>query len=341
MKKAYLTGVAIVGVIAVTCLVMRSHSASAEPATVAPAGVSDIVAAGPGRVEGISEEIRVSSQIGGRLAEVLVEEGDAVKAGQIIAVVENTDFKARLASAEAALALKEAALARVRNGARVEEKRDAAAAVREAEAVLEHAQKDVERRRQLFRDAVIAQAELDASVQNAKVAQARLDALTEKQRVVETGARAEDRAAAEAEVALARAAVAEARATLERTITRAPIDGIVFRKFRRPGESVSTQFDSPIVTVADRSTLRVRMEVDEADVARLRVGQRAYVTADAFGDRKFEGRVVRVGQLLGRKNIRTDEPAERADQKVLETLIELTDGRELPLGLRVQAYLLK
>ena len=102
---------------------------------------------------------------------------------------------------------------------------------------------------------------------------------------------------------------------------------------------MSTQFDSPIVTLADRSRVRVRVDVDEADVARLREGQSAYVTADAFGDRRFAGRVVRVGQMLGRKNVRTDEPTERVDTKILETLIELIDGGDLPLGLRVQAFI--
>src|SRR5207237_6120641 len=143
-----------------------------------------------------------------------------------------------------------------------------------------------------------------------------------------------------AEVALARAALDEARAVLEKTYVRSPIDGVVFRRFRKAGESVSTQFDAPIVTLADRSRVRVRVDVDEGDVAHLRVGQPAYVTADAFGDRRFAGRIVRVGQMLGRKNVRTDEPTERVDTKILETLVELDDGRELPLGLRVQAFIL-
>jgi HlyD family secretion protein len=91
--------------------------------------------------------------------------------------------------------------------------------------------------------------------------------------------------------------------------------------------------------MADRSRVRVRMDVDESDVAHLRAGQPAYVTADAFGDRRFAGTVVRVGQILGTKNVRTDEPTERVDTKVLETLIELNDGHELPLGLRVQAFI--
>ncbi len=142
-----------------------------------------------------------------------------------------------------------------------------------------------------------------------------------------------------ADVLLARAKLDEARAMLEKTIVRSPIDGIVLRRHARAGESVSTQFDSPIVTLADRSSVRVRMDVDETDVARIRVGQPAYVTADAFGTRRFPGKVLRVGQLLGKKNVRTDEPTERVDQKVLETLVELEDGRDLPIGLRVRAFL--
>jgi len=114
---------------------------------------------------------------------------------------------------------------------------------------------------------------------------------------------------------------------------------VVLRRHRRAGESVSTQFDSPIVTLADDRVRRVRVDVDEADVGRIAVGQAAYVTADAFGDRRFPGTVVRIGQLLGRKNVRTDEPTERVDSKILETLVELEDGRELPFGLRVQAFI--
>jgi HlyD family secretion protein len=298
-----------------------------------------VVAAAPGRVEAVSEEIRVASQIGGRLQQVLVEEGDAVTRGQVLAVVENADYRARVASAEAMLRLREADARRVHNGAREEERRDAEAAVREASAVLDNANADVARKRDLLKQAVISQSEWDKAEEQLGVARARVDSARERLSLVQAGAREEDRAHADAEVALARAALDEARAVLEKTYVRSPIDGIVFRKFRRAGESVSTQFDAPIVTLADRSRTRVRVDIDETDIARLRAGQRAYVTADAFGDRRFSGRVVRVGQMLGKKNVRTDEPTERVDTKILETLVELEDGRELPLGLRVQAFI--
>jgi hypothetical protein len=94
----------------------------------------------------------------------------------------------------------------------------------------------------------------------------------------------------------------------------------------------------PIFTIGDKRALRVRMDVDEADVSRLALGQSAYVTADAYGDQKFWGHIVRIGQELGRKNVRTDEPTERVDSKILETLVQLDNGFSLPVGLRVDAF---
>jgi HlyD family secretion protein len=93
-----------------------------------------------------------------------------------------------------------------------------------------------------------------------------------------------------------------------------------------------------VVTMADDAVLRVRLDVDEADVSKLKVGERAYLTAEAYGDHKFWGTVIRVGGILGRKSIRTDEPSEHVDTKILETLVELDGGQRLPLGLRVDAF---
>ncbi|HMD38961.1 MAG TPA: HlyD family secretion protein [Candidatus Acidoferrum sp.] len=123
-----------------------------------------------------------------------------------------------------------------------------------------------------------------------------------------------------------------------KSYTRAPLIGVILRKLRHAGESVSTQFDAPVITMADDSTLRVRLDVDEADVSKLQVGQRAYVTAEAYGTHRFGGTVIRVGRILGKKNVRTDEPSEHVDAKILETLVQLDAGERLPLGLRVDSY---
>ena len=115
----------------------------------------------------------------------------------------------------------------------------------------------------------------------------------------------------------------------------------MLRKYHRAGESVSNGATAPdpVFSVGDDHALRVRVDVDETEVSKLRVGQRAYVTADAYGQRQFWGQIVRVGQQLGRKNFRTDEPTERVDTKILETLVQL-DENNLPVGLRVNAFIL-
>src|SRR5262249_3803811 len=117
----------------------------ANPAPVPPSGTRSAVVAGPGRVEALADEVRGSAPVGGRLQAVLVDENDRVEAGQTIAVIENADYRARVASAEASLRLREAEARRVHNGAREQERRDAAAALREAEAVLDNTRADVAR----------------------------------------------------------------------------------------------------------------------------------------------------------------------------------------------------
>ena len=71
-----------------------------------------------------------------------------------------------------------------------------------------------------------------------------------------------------------------------------------------------------------------------------RLPPKAYVTADAFGKQKFYGTVVRVGQHRAARTSKLDKPTEKVDNKVLETLVELDQGANLPVGLRVDAYIL-
>jgi len=194
------------------------------------------------------------------------------------------------------------------------------------------------RRRGLAERNVISRDEADRYERVYQVARAQYEQAAQHFALIDAEAREEDRAHAQAAVATARAQLAEARAFLEKSTIRAPINGVILRKLRHGGESVSTQFDSPVITMADDSVLRVRLDVDESDVSKLKVGQRAYVTAEAYGTHKFWGHVIRVGRILGKKNVRTDEPSEHADTKILETLVELEPGQQLPLGLRVDSF---
>ncbi|HYP09630.1 MAG TPA: HlyD family efflux transporter periplasmic adaptor subunit [Bryobacteraceae bacterium] len=316
----------------------KKEPVAESQALAAPATRNVIAAAG--LVEPLSEEIRISSEMNGKIREVAVDEGDRVRRGQVIAVLENADYAARVANADAQLKQREAQLMRVMNGSRAEERREAEAALVEAKAVLEEAEAERRRRDVLFRSGDVARSVLEKAERERAVAKARVDAATERRQLVERASREEDVLSARADVEQARAQLAEARAYLAKTYIRSPIDAVVLRKKAKIGESIST--DNPenwIVTVGDDSAWRVRVDVDEADVAKLRVGQPAYVTAEAYGTQRFGGRVVRIGQILGRKNVRTDEPTERVDKKILETLVELDAGQKLPAGLRVDAFI--
>ncbi len=336
----------------------------------APRENINIVSA-PGRVEPISEEIEVGAEIGGKIHEVRVEEGDPVARGQILAVLENAAYAAQVRSAEAdirnaeaqresaeaRLTGAEAELRRVVNGARTEERGEARASLLQAEATARNARVELDRRRELYAHGVIAREERDRAARDAEVAMARVEELRQRSAFVSAAAREEDSARAESNVTLARAQIREvfaraqgararrdeASATLEKTYVRAPISGVVLRRRLNAGESYSLETQdtarASIFTLADTSTLRVRVEVDERDVGSVRTGQPAYMTADTYPDRKFTGRVVRVGQVMGRKNVRTEEPTERVDTKILEVLVELDQGQHLPPGLRVDAFI--
>ena len=340
MKQKLITGSLIVVVAALTATLMLGRTHSVKP-TSKPAQQAQSLIAGPGRIEPYSENIKLGSELSGKLKNVLVEEGDKIARGQVLAELENSDYRAQVASAEAQVQQKEAELRKVINGARTAERREALSNVNEAEAVMNNARSEMERRQKLYAAGVISKEEADRYAKEYDVAHARFEKTRQRHTLVDEAAREEDQSAAQANLSAARARLDEARAVLAKTFVRSPIDGTVLRKHHRTGESVSnfSTTPDPIFTLGDTHTLLVRVDVDEADVSKLVVGERAYATADAYAGKKFWGHVVRVGEQLGRKNVRTDEPTERVDTKILETLVQLDPGVELPIGLRVDAFI--
>jgi HlyD family secretion protein len=296
--------------------------------------------AAPGVVEPVGEEREIGSQVIGLIREMRIEENDEVREGQIIAVVDNADQVARLASARAELALRQAELERVVNGPRTEERREARAALTEAEASLDFARRDYDRRLPLAKSGVSPEAALDRARSNLNAAEARRAVMADRLALLESGARAEDVAAARASVGLAKANVALAEALLDKTFIRSPVTGTVLRRDRTVGETVTNMPPTPIAMVGDVRGLRIRAEVDEIDVGWVAVGQRVEVTADAFPGRKFGGTVYRVSSRMGAKQVQTGRQADRVDTKVLQVLIDLDAGIGLPIGLRVDAYFL-
>lgn len=297
--------------------------------------------AGPGIVEPVSESVKIGSEITGKLQAVLVDEGDAIKKGQVLAVLANDDYHAAVLAAQATLADRQANLEKILNGARRQEREEALAAVHEAETNASNARAEMERRQGLFAKGVVSREEAESYENRYKAAKARYEAALQHYQLIDAEARPEDVEMAHAAVRLAQADLDQNQAKYAKTFIRSPLDGVILRRHHRAGEIVvsSSNNPDPIFTLGDCHVLRVRVDVDELDVAQVRLGARAYVTARTFGDRKFWGQVVQVGEQLGKKNVQTDEPVEHVDKKILETLVQLDAGHELPVGLRVDGYI--
>lgn len=290
---------------------------------------------GSGIVEPADRETRVAPLVGGRIAKISVKEGDKIGAGAVLVELESAVERAALAAAEADVKSAEADLARAARGLRRE---DADATVAEAESAAVKAKDAAEtaaRTGVLVLGGAATADEGDRAKRAEEAARATAMAAEARKRAALAGGRWEDIAAARAKVAAALARRDQAQATVDRLTVRSPIAGEVLALKYRAGEYVSPGAGDALVVVGDTTKLRARIDIDEREVARVRVGQLGYVTALGFGGRRFAGKVTEVGRRMGRKNVRTDDPTERIDTKILEVILELETSQELVPGLRV------
>jgi RND family efflux transporter MFP subunit len=211
----------------------------------------------------------------------------------------------------------------------------------EAQAAADNALQNYQRSQKLFQEGgIISQSVLDQADRDAKMAQARLESARENYKLVMAPPRAEDVATAQAELSLARAQLAQAQDNYDNTFVRSPVDGVVVKRYMNPGESISYEsLYQPIVSVSDTTHLMVRAEIDENDIGKIQVGQRASIRCDAFRGQTFYGHVVRISGGLGPKKIQTDNPTEKIDMDVLESFVEVDPGTPLRVGLRVDVYI--
>lgn len=297
------------------------------------------VIGGNGVVEPADRETKVAAQVTAVVRAVAVQEGQRVKKGELLVQLDDGVEQAALQSAEADLAGERATLTRVLKGVRVEDKDAVSAEAQAARARAELSAGVLVRTEQLAKTGAATPDELERARRQAQTDEASAKASDARFRAAEAGSRLEEVSFQRARVAASEARVAQAKAQAERLAVRAPLEGEVLQVRVRPGELYSFQGAEPLVVMGDTSKLRVRMDVDERDVAKLKVGAKAWVTADAFGEQKFEGHVVELGRRFGRKNVRTDDPIEKNDTKVLETVLELEGAPPLVVGQRVTSFI--
>ena len=284
-------------------------------------------------------EADLGFQVGGRIAEVRVREGDRVEAGALLARLDDAELVARLAAAEAQHEAARQVLRELERGARPEELRQAEAAEAAARQRLEEAERLAARTRTLYEGGAVSAEELERAQTAYEVAAAQHRQAAEQLALVRSGARRERVEAQRAAVRQAEAAVAQAEAMLSNARIHAPFSGIVTVRHRQPGEAVSAGL--PVLTLMDPADRWVRIYVREDRVGRVSLGQRAEIRADAFPDRRYDGRVV----FIASEAEFTPRNVQTADERVklvyaVKVAIEGDSALELKPGLPADVRLL-
>ena len=280
---------------------------STVPVTTAAARRSDIVARvlAPGSVTSI-RDAKIGSRISGRVAQVLVEEGQAVQVGTPLLRLETSDLLAQEAQAQATAAAARARLAEVVAGPRPEERRQsvnavgqAQAGLRSAQAQLDLAEANAQRMRSLQGQGAVSKQDLDSSETQARVAQAQvlqaqatLDSARQSWRITDVvGSRTEDIQQARAQLQQAEAALAMIRVQLRDSTIYAPFAGTITQRNVEPGEVVSSQSSNAIFMLSEIADVYVELAVPEEHRAKIRPGQEAVMQIDGLPGRTFHGRV--------------------------------------------------
>lgn len=216
-------------------------------------------------------EYRVSSKVPGRILELCVKEGDYVKVGDTLAIIDAPDVRAKMAQAESAENAASAINEMARNGARREQIRGAYAVLQQAKAGLDIAEKSYKRVQRLFDEGVMSAQKRDEAFANYKAMEAQVKAAQSQYDMARNGSRQEEKMASAAQVARAKGAVAEVSSYINETVQTAQMEGEVSSIYPKVGELVGT--GSPIMSISVMSDLWGTFNVREDHLQGLSVGK--------------------------------------------------------------------
>jgi HlyD family secretion protein len=230
--------------------------------------------------------VDVGTQISGQIKQLMADFNTEVKAGQVIARIDPATFEAKVREIEADVATAKGNVLLMR--ARLE---SMLADTRQARSVLELAKLDLARKKELLPSKAISQSVYDQAVSAHEQAEAKVQGLIAKE--AEQAAQIE---VAKAQVLQKEATLAQRRIDLQNTFIRSPVDGVVIARNVDVGQTVAASLQSPILfTIAqDLKRMQVEVNVDEADIGRIREGLTASFTVDSFPGRTFPGQVRQV-----------------------------------------------
>ena len=234
-------------------------------------------------------EAALGFQSAGRIEVVRVHEGDWVKAGDTLAVLDRTELRARRAQADAQRAAARSGLTEMERGARVEELMQAREVDSTAAARLADAQRDLARAQQLLRGGAASQETFDKARLAADVARSQREQAAQQLKLVQAGPRVERIAAQRAMVEAADALLGQVTAQLTNAVVIAPFAGVVTVRQREPGEIVAP--GTPVLTVSNMGDRWVRIYIAEDRLGAVKLGAPATITTDTYRDRTYTGAV--------------------------------------------------
>lgn len=242
--------------------------------------VQTVVASG--RVES-PRRVEIGSQVVGTVASVPVDEGASVRSGQLLVALDDSEARASLEQARSAVAQAEAKLAQIRATSLPV----ASEAVRQAQVTLTNAETSLKRTRDLFERGFVGQATLDDSQRARDVAASQLKS-AELQRESQSAGGTDERVAITA-LEAARASLRASQAHLDLMTIEAPVAGVLISRSVERGSVV--QPGKALMVLSPAGSTQLVVEIDEKNLALLRVGEKALASADAYPDRRFEATV--------------------------------------------------
>jgi len=338
VKTAFLAALnlgALVASLAVPAAMTHAQT-PARSATINSAEEKRWLAVAPGRIEPLSGLIRVATPVMGVIGDVLVGTGDTVFAGEPLIRLVDHEVRARLAAAETQVALRRRLRNKESASSGAAARRRAEDAVADAEIAASEARSFVDKTAVDRRAGRGSDADVEAARSGLTRAQVRLVQQKAELRRIEADAPLPT--PAEGQLNIARSELLAAQATLEKMVIRAPIDGTILQINAKAGELASPSATQPLVLLGNVSALRVRAELDERDIEKIKVGQSVLVRPAAFRDREIAGTVAFIAPLVeaGRHNALGQR--NMTDVDVVEVLVSLGQPGPLTVGMKVDVY---